>query len=36
MDLGAIYSRDDNQSAFAYAEITSPTKGKRRLFIRIG
>lgn len=33
VDLGSIYSRDDNQAAYGYAEITSPTRGPGRLLI---
>jgi hypothetical protein len=33
IDLGAMYSQDQNQSAYGYAEITSPAKGKGRLVI---
>ncbi|MDB5348765.1 MAG: hypothetical protein JWN86_12 [Planctomycetota bacterium] len=33
VDLGAMYTKDDNQSAFAYAEIASPVKGRARLLV---
>ena len=33
VDLGAIYSKDDNQGAFAVAEVVSPEAGTARFAI---
>ncbi len=33
IDLGAMYSQEQNQSAFGYAEVSSPARGKGRLLV---